>query len=85
MRFRSHVIVLVRIVPEFNLQLQPVVHGDEDDDQEHGQAESGLPAELQYKHQGTMKGATVSQENVSRHPSHPSIGSSDVTGSTASL
>lgn len=78
MRFRSHVIVLVRIVPEFDLQLQPVVHGDEDDDQEHRQPESGLPAELQYEHQGTVKSATVSQENISRHPSHPSVGFSDV-------
>lgn len=73
--------MLVRVVSEFDLKLQSVIHGDEDDDQEHRQAESGLPAELQYEHQGTMKGAAVSQENVSRHPSHPSIGPSDVIGS----
>lgn len=72
--------MLVRVVPKFNFQLQPVVHGDENDNEEHGQAKSGLPAKFEYEHQGTMKGATVSQKNVSRHPSHPSVGPSDVIG-----
>lgn len=72
------IIVFVCIVSEFDLQLQSVIHGDEDDDQEHRQTKSRLPAKFQYKHQGTMKGATISQEYVSRHSSHPSIGPTDV-------